>query len=181
MPPLYLPHTSLVILQTLPRSPLLAASSAWLARWFMWLHFSVLVILFTVRFASLRCCLYLSFRRSDLTSTTFFLRVLLFAMACQVFSVIHSFLLLCSSSVDFLRCRFRNVGVLRNRVVSPVPKPLAWRTGGSRFVGPLPFNLSVLGGPTTRLSSRRHSSRDLRGTQARRPRQGGDPSGACTD
>ena len=98
VPPLYLPHTSLVILQTLPRSPLLAASSAWLARWFMWLHFSVLVILFTVRFASLRCCLYLSFRRSDLTSTTFFLRVLLFAMACQVSSVIHSFLLLCSKA-----------------------------------------------------------------------------------
>ena len=95
VPPLYLPHTSLVIL---PRSPLLAASSAWLARWFMWLHFSVLVILFTVRFASLHCCLYLSFRRSDLTSTTFFLRVLLFAMACQVSSVIHSFLLLCSKA-----------------------------------------------------------------------------------
>ena len=98
VPPLYLPHTSLVILQTLPCSPLLAASSAWLARWFMWLHFSVLVILFTVRFASLHCCLYLSFSRSDLTSTTFFLRVLLFAMACQVSSVIRSFLLLCSKA-----------------------------------------------------------------------------------
>ena len=97
VPPLYLPHTSLVILQTLPCSPLLAASSAWLARWFMWLHFSVLVILFTVRFASLHC-LYFSFSRSDLTSTTFFLRVLLFAMACQVSSVIHSFLLLCSKA-----------------------------------------------------------------------------------
>ena len=36
MPPLYLPHTSSVILKTLPCSPLLAASSAWLARSFMW-------------------------------------------------------------------------------------------------------------------------------------------------
>ena len=68
------------------------------------------------------------------------------------------------------------MGVLRDRVVSPVPNPLTWKTGESRFVGPLPFDLSGLGGPTRRRSSRRHSSRGLRGTQARRPRQGGDPS-----
>ena len=79
--------------------------------------------------------------------------------------------------VDFLRCRFRNMGVLRDRVVSPVPNPLTWRTGGSCFVGPLPFDLFGLGGPTRRLSSRRHNSWGVRGTQARQPRQGGDPSG----
>ena len=74
-------------------------------------------------------------------------------------------------------CRFRNIGVLRDRVVIPVPNPLTWRTDGSRFVGPLAFNLSGLGGPTRRRSSRWHSFRGLQGTQARRPRHGGDPSG----
>ena len=69
------------------------------------------------------------------------------------------------------------MGVLRDRVVIPVPNPLNWRTGGSRFVGPLPFDLSGLGGPTRRRCSRWHSFRGLRGTQARRPRHGGDPSG----
>ena len=71
VPPLYLPLTSLVILQTLPCSPLFAASSVWLGRSFMWLRLSVLAILFTVRFASLNCCLYLSFSRSDLASKTY--------------------------------------------------------------------------------------------------------------
>ena len=77
----------------------------------------------------------------------------------------------------FFFCRFRNMGILRDRVVIPVPNPLTWRTGGSRFVGPLPFDLSCFGGPTRRRCSRWHSFRGLRGTQARRPRHGGDPSG----
>ena len=54
-------------------------------------------------------------------------------------------------------CCLHNMGVLRDRVVSPLPNPLTWKTGGSHFVGPLPFDLSGLGGPTRRRSSRRHS------------------------
>ena len=84
------------------------------------------------------------------------------------------------SSVNFLHCRFRNMGVLRDRLVSPLPNSLTWRTGGSCFVAPLSLDLFSLGGPTRRRSSRRHSSRGLRGTQAHRPRQGGDPSGVSS-
>ena len=62
-------------------------------------------------------------------------------------------------------------------LLAAVPNPLTWRTGGSCFVGPLPFDLFGFGGPTRRLSSRRHNSWGVRGTQARQPRQGGDPSG----
>ena len=76
-------------------SPLLAASFAWLARSFMWLRLSVLVILFTVRFASLHCCLYRSFSCSDSAPKTFFLRVLLFSMTCQASSMTYFFLFLC--------------------------------------------------------------------------------------
>ena len=88
-------HTSAWRSCRLYPSPLLAASSAWLARSFMWLCLSVLAILFTVRFASLHCCLYLSFSCSDLVPKTFFLRVLLFSMTCQASSETYFFLFLC--------------------------------------------------------------------------------------
>ena len=71
---------------------------------------------------------------------------------------------------------FRNMGVLQDRVVSPVPNPLIWRTSGLHFIRPLPFDLSGLDSPTRRQTSRQHSSRGLQDTQACWPQQGGDPS-----
>ena len=90
--PQYLPLMSLVILYICPCPLLLAASSAWLATCSMWACLSALFIVFTNQSASQYCCLYLSFSLSDLVSMTFFFRVLLLPMACQVSAVIHSLL-----------------------------------------------------------------------------------------
>ena len=74
-------------------------------------------------------------------------------------------------------CCFHNMGVLWDRVVSPVPNPSTWRTSGSCLIRPLPFDLSSLGGPTRRWSSCWQSFRGLWGTQARWPQQDGNPLG----
>ena len=58
-------------------------------------------------------------------------------------------------------CCFCNMGVLWDRVVSPVPNPPTWRASGSWLIRPLPFDLSSLGGPTRRWRSRWQSFRGL--------------------
>lgn len=61
----------------------------------MYAGLSALIILFTVRSASLYCSVHLSFSLSDMVSITFLFRAFLFLMACQESVVIHSFLFFC--------------------------------------------------------------------------------------
>ena len=73
----YLLQTTLVILYTFPCSPLLAASSAWLARSSMSTRLSALANLFTFLSDSWYCSLCLSFSLSDLASLNCFFKSLL--------------------------------------------------------------------------------------------------------